>query len=146
MKRTFAPRRPYERHTNLGPGIETGQTQSRNALGGREKAQARFDAGEIRVNAWLGAKATPRASRVATFIVLWAAAMHEEGRDEYSITEYQRRWNENERKAYRLQREFRELWPEYETPNELARQVVKYLDEKRPTNFAALPTQVSVTA
>ena len=29
-------------------------------------------------------------------------------------------WKETERNAYRLQREFRELWPEFETPNELA--------------------------
>jgi hypothetical protein len=117
-----------------------------HSLGGWEEAQARFDAGEVRVHAWLGAKATPKGSRVATFIALWAAAMHEEGRDEYSITEYQRRWNENERKAYRLQKEFRELWPEFDTPNELARQLVKYIEAKQPKNFAALPMQVQVTA
>jgi hypothetical protein len=117
-----------------------------HSLGGWEKAQQRFEAGEVRVNAWLGAKATPKGSRVATFIVLWAAAMHEEGRDEYSITEYQRRWNENERKAYRLQKEFRELWAEFDTPNELARQLVKYIEAKKPKNYAALPMQVQVTA
>ena len=49
-------------------------------------------------------------------------------RDGYSITEYQRYWNEGERQAYRLQSEFRELWPEFETPNELARQIVPHLD------------------
>jgi hypothetical protein len=32
-------------------------------------------------------------------------------------TEYLRYWNENERLApYRLQNEFRDLWPEFETP------------------------------
>jgi hypothetical protein len=114
--------------------------------GGWEKAAKRFEAGELRVNAWLGAKATPKGSRVATFIVLWAAAMHAEGRDEFSITEYQRYWKENERKAYRLQKEFRELWPEFDTPNELARQLVRYIEAKKPKNFAALPMQVQVTA
>jgi hypothetical protein len=63
------------------------------------------------------------------------------------ITEYQRHWNENERKAYRLQKEFRDLWPEYETPNELARQVVRFLDKKTSNRDAAsLPLKVQVTA
>jgi hypothetical protein len=50
---------------------------------------------------------------------VWGIAMHDEGRDEFTITEYQRYWNESERQAYRRQVEFRELWREYETPNEL---------------------------
>src|SRR6476661_6929076 len=72
-------------------------------------------------------KATPKASRVATFIVLWAIGMYEEGKDAYSITEYQRFGSESERQAYRVQNECRELWPEFETPNELAAQVVKHI-------------------
>jgi hypothetical protein len=115
-------------------------------LGGWEKAEKRFEAGELRVNAWLGVKATPKGSRVATFIILWATAMRKEGRDEFSITEYQRYWKENERKAYRLQREFRELWPEYETPNELAQMLVDQLASEKPANVAKLPMHVQVTA
>ena len=69
----------------------------------------------------LSLKVTPKASRVAAFIVLWALAMRDEGKDAYTITEYQRYYNESERQAYRDQAEFRELWPEFETPNELAR-------------------------
>jgi hypothetical protein len=114
--------------------------------GGWENAQKRFEVGELRVNAWLGVKATPKGSRVATFIILWATAMRVEGLDEFSITEYQRYWNENERKAYRLQKEFRELWPEYDTPNELARQLLDQLDAKKPANVAALPMKLQVTA
>jgi hypothetical protein len=114
--------------------------------GGWEKAEKRFEAGELRINAWLGVKATPKGSRVATFIILWATAMRDEGRDQFSITEYQRYWNENERKAYRLQKEFRELWPEFETPNELARKLVSQLDAERPANVARLPMSVQVTA
>jgi hypothetical protein len=114
--------------------------------GGWEKAQKRFEAGELRANAWLGVKATPKGSRVATFIILWATAMRAEGREEFSITEYQRYWNENERKAYRLQKEFRELWQEYETPNELARMLVSQLDEEKPSNVARLPMKVQLTA
>jgi hypothetical protein len=115
-------------------------------LGGWEAAAQRFEAGELRANAWLGVKATPKGSRVATFIILWAAAMRDERRDEFSITEYQRYWNENERRAYRLQKEFRELWPEYETPNELAGMLVGQLDAEKPANVARLPMQVQVTA
>jgi hypothetical protein len=117
------------------------------ALGGWDKAEARFEAGDLKVNAWMGVKATPKASRVATFVVLWAIGMRDEGRDSYSITEYQRYWNEGERQAYRVQSEFRELWPEFETPNELARQIVRYLDVKVCKRDAAtLPMKVQVTA
>lgn len=114
--------------------------------GGWEKAQKRFESGEVRINAWLGVKATPKGSRVATFIILWATAMRVEGLDSFSITEYQRYWNENERRAYRLQNEFRELWPEYETPNELARMLVDQLGSEKPANIARLPMAVQVTA
>jgi len=117
------------------------------AAGGWEEAVDRFEAGTLNINAWLGVKATPKASRVATFIVLWSVAMLEEGRDEFSITEYQRYWSEGERQAYRLQKEFRELWPEFETPNELARAVLKLLDGKvSKRDAASLPLKLQVTA
>ena len=67
--------------------------------------------------------------------------------DEFSITEYQRYWNESERQTYRLQSEFRELWPEYETPNEFARQMVRQLDPKMSkVQIAMLPTRLMVKA
>lgn len=94
-----------------------------------------------------GAKATPKASRVAGFIVMWAAGMADEGVDEFSITKYQRYWHEGERQAYRLQKEFRELWPEFETANELARQIVRHLDAKiTKREIASLPSRLQVTA
>jgi hypothetical protein len=89
-------------------------------------------------------KATPKASRVAAFIVLWAWAMREEGRDSFTITDFQRHWNEGERQAYRHQAEFRELWPEMETPDELARQIVPHLSDK--LDATRLPTTVLVVA
>jgi hypothetical protein len=118
------------------------------AAEGRDKLEGQLAAGDLKVTAWMGAKATPKASRVATFIVLWAYAMRELGTEEFSITEYQRRWNEGERQAYRLQKEFRELWPEFETPNELARQIVRHLDGQKVKRreVAALPATLQVTA
>jgi hypothetical protein len=92
----------------------------------------------------LTVKATPKASRVAAFIVLWAWAMKDERRDGYSITEYQRYYNEGERQAYRSQAEFRDLWPEYETPDELAAQVVPHLRSQR--DATTLPASVQVVA
>lgn len=93
------------------------------------------------------AKASPKASRVAAFVVMWAAAMADQRIDEFSITEYQSYWNEGERQAYRLQKEFRELWPEYETPDELARQIVAHIDAKASRQeIAGLPGHVQVTA
>ncbi|HVU77356.1 MAG TPA: hypothetical protein VHC67_07225 [Gaiellaceae bacterium] len=92
-------------------------------------------------------KVTPKASRVAGFIITWAVAMREDGRSEYSITEYQRFWNEGERQAYRLQADFRALWPGFETPNELAVQLIKQLDAKAAAKDAAsLATRLVVTA
>jgi hypothetical protein len=115
------------------------------AANGWDETVAEFEAGTAKVSTWAAAKATPKGSRVAGFVVLWAVAMREEGRDGYTITEYQRYWNEGERQTYRLQKEFRELWPEYETPDELARQVVKYLDSKLDKR-GKLPLSVPVFA
>jgi hypothetical protein len=87
---------------------------------------------------------TPKASRVAAFVVLWAWAMRDESKDSFTITEFQRYWNDGERQAYRKQAEFRELWPELETPDQLARQVVPYLSEK--LDATRLPTKAMVLA
>ena len=47
---------------------------------------------------------------------------------------------------YRLQNEFRELWPEYETPNELARLVIRHVDDKlSKRDIATLPARLMVT-
>ncbi len=119
--------------------------------GGPEAATAKYGVGAPPISKWTGvkvvAKVTPKASRVAGFIVLWAVAMMLEGRDEYSITEYERYWHEGERQTYRLQKEFRELWPEFETPNELALQIVKHVDKKiNKRDIATLPMKLMVTA
>ena len=102
--------------------------------GGLEAAIAKYGPNAERMSKWrataTAVKVTPKASRVSGFIILWATAMRVEELDSFSITEYQRYWNESERQAYRRQVEFRELWPEYETPNELARQIVAYLHKR----------------
>ena len=73
--------------------------------------------------------------------------MLDEGVDEYSITEYQRCWNEGERQTYRLQGEFRELWPEYETPNEFAQKMKGQVDPSAgQAQIAMLPTRILVRA
>lgn len=121
-----------------------------DAEGGAEALNAKAAAGE-QYGKWgalrLTAKVTPKASRVAGFIVCWAIAMKMDNAAEYSITEYQRYWNENERQAYRVQREFRELWPEFENPNELARQIVKQVDARMAKRDAVkLPMTLQVVA
>ena len=119
--------------------------------GGIDEAVAAYGPKAERLSKWAAVKAvakvTPKATRVASFIVMWAAAMLDEGVDQYSITEYQRYWNEGERQTYRLQSEFRELWPELETPNELARQILKQLDPSTSKReIAMLPMRLMVTA
>jgi hypothetical protein len=111
----------------------------------------RFQKADGRLSQWQALKATtkvtPKASRVATFVVCWALAMWDEGVDEFSITEYQRYWKENERQAYRVQNEFRELWYEYETPNELARQLIRQIDRRMAKReIARLPQILQVQA
>lgn len=95
------------------------------AANGWERSEEQAKAGRFKVNQWKAARVAPKATRVALFIASWAAAMAADGRDEYSITEYARFWRETERNAYRLQVEFRDLWPGHDTPNELAREIVK---------------------
>jgi hypothetical protein len=117
--------------------------------GGIDSAVETYGPKAERLSKWAAvkaaAKATPKASRVAGFMVMWAAAMLDEGADEYSITAYQRYWNEGERQTYRLQHEFRELWPEHETPNEFARQIVKQLDARTTKlDIAMLPSRIQV--
>lgn len=119
--------------------------------GGIEAATEKYGPRAERLSKWAAtmaaAKVTGKASRVSAFVVMWAAAMREEGVEEFSITEYQRYWNESERRAYRLQVEFRELWPEYETPNELARKIVRHLDASLSRrDIATLPARLMVTA
>src|SRR5437868_1084639 len=103
---------------------EAGGLETANTKYASMSSLAKWDAVRTAV------KVTPKASRVATVIVLWAVAMRMEGRDEFSITEYQRYWNEGERQAYRAQKEFRELWPEYETPDEIGRAISKQIDKR----------------
>ena len=121
-----------------------------DAEGGVEAAVAKFGPGST-VSKWGAVKAvakvSPKASRVAEFIVLWAIAMQMEGGEQLSITEYQRFWDEGERQTYRRQNEFRDLWPEFETPHELAAQVVKDIDARMSKKDAArLPLTLQVVA
>jgi hypothetical protein len=120
--------------------------------GGIEAAVERYGPHAERLSSWTAlkvvAKVTPKASRVATFIVLWAIGIRSTEGDHFSITEYQRYWNESERQAYRLQKEFRELWPEFETPNELARQIVSNIEARQASRrqIMSLPTELQMVA
>ncbi len=119
--------------------------------GGEEAARAKYGEYAERWSTWSKlravTKATPKASRVATFIVCWAIAMQDEGSASYSITEYMRYWNENERQAYRVQNEFRELWQEYETPNELAQQILRNVRTRlAKKDVEKLPMTLQVSA
>lgn len=119
--------------------------------GGIELAVETYGPQAERLGKWaalkVAVKVTPKAARVAGFVISWAIGMREEGRSGYSITEYQRFWSEGERQAYRLQAEFRDLWPEFETPNELATQLMRQLDDKTADRDAgSLATHLVVTA
>jgi hypothetical protein len=87
-----------------------------------------------KASAWLVVKVTPRASRVAAFVALWGAAMVDLDTEDLGIEAYARWASESRRTAYRRLADFRVLWPEYETPNELGRLVAAQVRErgKRP--------------
>jgi hypothetical protein len=119
--------------------------------GGADAINAKYGPDGERLSKWAAlrtvTKTTPKAMRVATFIVFWAVGMRDAKQDTYSITEYQREWKENERQAYRLQNEFRELFPEFDTPNELARQIVDNWDARiTRKEIAKLPLTLRVLA
>ena len=99
---------------------------------GWDESEAEFKSGRLKLNQWKAARVAPKATRVALFITSWAAAMRSEDRDDYTITEYARFWRETERQAYRLQEEFRELWPEYadSNPTTIAGQIVERAELK----------------
>ncbi|MGH3072348.1 MAG: hypothetical protein ACRDNB_08795 [Gaiellaceae bacterium] len=84
---------------------------------------------------------------MAAFIVMWAVAMRDEAVEELTISHYQRYWNLSERQAYREQSEFRDLWPELETPNEFGRQLGDALNAKlSKRQIATLPNRLMVNA
>ena len=73
--------------------------------------------------------------------------MRDENRPSLTITEFADYWKERERQAYRAQKEFRELWPEFETPNDLARQILSRLEGDRlTTEIPDVPLSVLVDA
>lgn len=82
-------------------------------------------------------KGTNRASNVAAFITMWAVALEDLGRDSIGIEEYIAWAAVSGATAYRRQAEFRALWPEYETPNEIARMLI---DAARRSGVKPSPT------
>ncbi len=93
----------------------------------------------------LVASATPKASRVATFVVLWALALDDhQGDDELTLTEWREWASESERTAWRKLAEFRELFPEFDTPKPLALQILEHLRRQDVSVAAALQLPVTV--
>lgn len=92
----------------------------------------------------LAARAVPKGSRVAAFVVEWAIALNEIEGDELTLTEFQRWANESERTAWRRLAEFRELFTEYETPTPLAEQILRQLRRRNLSTTAAMNLPVTV--
>lgn len=82
-------------------------------------------------------KATPKASRVAAFVVLWATALVDLDVDELGVEAYAAWAAESRATTYRRLADFRELFPEQDTPNALARLLA---DEARRTGSRPSPS------
>ncbi len=92
----------------------------------------------------LAMSSTPKASRVAGFVVEWALALDELKADDLTLTEW-RNWSlQSQRTAWRHLAEFRELFPEYETPTPLARQVLRNMRSGKLNAAAAINLPVTV--
>ena len=69
---------------------------------------------------WAAIRVTPRASRVAGFVVLWAVLLSEGECDSISIEDYAVAGLDSRRTAYRRLADFRELFPAEADPNRIA--------------------------
>lgn len=86
--------------------------------------RAYLETGDVAPNVWKLAKVTPKASRVAGFVFLWTVSLEAASDESIGIEEFVARGYASRSTVYRWQREFRSLFPEYETPNELARMLL----------------------
>jgi hypothetical protein len=84
-------------------------------------------------------RSTQDASKVCALIVIWAVAMMDQETDELGPEEFSRWSAESRATVYRRLQDFRRLWPEYDSPNELARMVVKASEGRRPTADVLIP-------
>lgn len=84
-------------------------------------------------------RSTNEGSKVAALIVMWALALQDLGRDEIGVEEFAQWQAQSRMTAYRRLAEFRRLWPEYDTPNELARVLVRYAGDQQPSPMVAIP-------
>jgi hypothetical protein len=106
------------------PGIEAGGKLDTLLGHCLMRASLQNVKGDSRLAASFAAvRATPKASRVAAFIALWAMALDDLAQDGIGVEAYAEWASESRRTVYRRLSDFRELWPEYDTPNELARLV-----------------------
>jgi hypothetical protein len=94
----------------------------------------------------LAGRAIPKASRVAEFVVTWAVAMDELADDELTLSDWRRWANESDRTAWRHLAEFRELFPEFETPTPIARELLRHMRRLKTNVAAAINLPVSVPA
>lgn len=84
-------------------------------------------------------KATHVGSRVTALIVLWAIALEDLGRESIGVEEYVAWASESRSTTHRRLREYRELFPGSETPNEVALLVLRAAGEARPTAQTLIP-------
>lgn len=89
----------------------------------------------------LAVSAAPRAVRVAGFIVMWALALDELG-GEVGIEAFAD-WSAGSRSTvYRSQADFRELFPEYDSPTALAEQLLEVARKRGESVSVGLPVAV----
>jgi hypothetical protein len=124
----------------VGPVVLGGQIVKRDSLLAHCVARAAVADGFVKgksVN-WAAIRATPKAARVAGFVVLWAIAKHEHPGEPVTTEGLCERWNLTERSVGRYRAEFRELFPEYETPDVIAGRIVAELDAREVARLGPL--------
>jgi hypothetical protein len=84
--------------------------------------------------------ATGKATRVCTFLVMWALALDELDRDEISVEDYYRWANASSSSAYKLRDDYRDLFPDAPDPNAVARPLRDFARAHSERSTAALMT------
>ncbi len=91
---------------------------------------------------WTIMTAAGKGAKVASFVVSWAVVLHELDADEITVEEYIAAGYDARRTTFRRLADFRDLFPEEEGPNRLARMLRSAAAEARERPSAALAIAV----
>ena len=110
--------------------------------GGLEQAVAKYGAKAERLPKRVAYRdtimATGKATRVCTFLVMWALALDDLDRDEISVEDYHRWAAASSSSSYKLRDDYRPLFPDEPDPNLIARALRDFARSRQTRSASAL--------